>query len=83
MKQKLIRYLICLGDATSQWVNVAFLMSQNPNESISGRAWRMSDQSTFWKYARIAIDFIVFWEDAHCKASYLADYARAKALIEG
>jgi len=76
-------YLHTLGDATSQWVNVAFLFSANANESISGRAYRLENTSVFWKYARIVIDYVMFWDPQHCKSSYLADYQRAKRLIEG
>ena len=81
MKEEIINYLIRAGDATSQWVNVVFLGSKNPNESISGRAWRMQNRSTFWKYARPFIDTVIFWEDDHCELSYIADVRRAQTLI--
>jgi len=79
---KLLAYLIRVGDATSQWVNVVLLWSQNPNESISGRAYRLQDKSRAWAAARVIIDTVIFWEDKHCKLSYLADYRRAKEYIE-
>lgn len=75
------QYLIRLGDATSQWVNVVFLLSQNPNESVSGRAYRMRRRSG-WKQARYLIDIIFLpFEKDHCKASYDADLKRAAIML--
>ena len=76
-------YLIRVGDATSQWVNVVFLFSQNPNESISGRAWANDGTSRVWSVVRPVIDFVVFWEEDHCQLSYEADIQRAERLLEG
>ena len=81
MKEEIINYLIRVGDATSQWVNVVFLWSQNPNESISGRSWRLRNKSRPWGIARVVIDFVIFWEDDHCELSYDADVARAARLL--
>ena len=76
-------YLIHVGDATSQWVNVVFLLSQNPNESISGRSWRLRKNHTGWGYAKKAIDFLLSWmEDDHCYKAYQADLERARRLVE-
>jgi len=79
--RRLFNYLIHVGDATSQWVNVVFLMSKNPNESISGRAWRLRNESKAWSTARKVIDFLAFWEVNHCYLSYHADVRRAKELL--
>lgn len=67
--------LIRLGDATSQWVNA--LIGGNPNESLSGRAWRT--QSFWYK----VIDAILFFDKDHCKTSHENDVAYAKWLIKG
>jgi hypothetical protein len=88
MKQILInaiyafgRYLFRIGDATSQWVNVAFLLSKNPNESISGRSWRMR-RYYFWGKMRILIDWLASpFEEDHCQRSHEADVARAAQLL--
>lgn len=63
-----------LGDATSQLLNVA-LLNGNPNESISGRAWRSG-----WARVRAAIDAVL--GAGHCRGAYLWDIARAVRLIE-
>ena len=62
-------------------MNVVFLLSKNPNESISGRAYRMR-RCSGWKQARYLIDiaFIPFERD-HCKASYDADLKRAAIML--
>lgn len=82
MKEQIINYLIRIGDATSQLVNVVLFFSKNPNESISGRSWRLRNKSKAWGVARVVIDFVIFWEDNHCELSYEADVARAARLIK-
>ena len=83
MKAAFVSYLIRVGDATSQWVNVAFLFGENPNESISGRAWRMHDESKVWGIAYWTINKVFFLEDNHCEAAFLSDYQRAAELVRG
>ena len=36
------------------------------NETLSSRAWRLRDDS----HGHKIIDFLFFWEEAHCKVSY-------------
>ncbi|HRQ57669.1 MAG TPA: hypothetical protein PLN31_09630 [Azoarcus taiwanensis] len=70
------RYLHRLLDATSQWCNV-LLFAGEANHSISCDAYRL-------KRARLrrAIDWLFSpIEDRHCERSYLADVARARALV--
>ena len=75
------QYLIRIGDATSQWLNVVFLLSKNPNESISGRAYRMR-RCSGWKQVRYLIDIVFLpFEKDHCKASYDADLKRAAIML--
>ena len=81
LANSLLNYLIRVGDATSQWLNVVFLWSPNPNESISGRAWRLRNVYKAWSLVRKFLDFVVFWEEHHCELSYYADVRRAKALL--
>lgn len=74
-------YIIRVGDATSQWLNVVFLFSLNPNESISGRAYRLR-KFFGWREAQKAIDFLFLpFEPEHCKAAYEADLKRAEDVL--
>ena len=82
MLQRLFDYLIHVGDATSQWINVVFLFSNNPNESISGRCWRLRYKKP-WGLLRKFVDFLFSpFEDNHCELSYYADVRRAKKLLD-
>jgi hypothetical protein len=75
------QYLLRVGDATSQWLNVVLLLGANPNESISGRSYRLR-RCAGWKYARVCIDALFSpFEKDHCKASYDADLMRAETLL--
>lgn len=59
------KYLIRIGDATSQWVNTA--VGGHPNESLSGRAYRTNSK---WK---LVIDTILWFDIDHCKVAHLND----------
>lgn len=74
-------YLIHVGDATSQWVNVVFLFSDNPNESISGRAFANKGKSKAWYYAYRLINEIFFLQADHCREAWMNDFERAQRLI--
>jgi len=77
----IVNYLIRVGDATSQWLNVVLLLSQNPNESISGRAYRMQNV-WLWNKIRISIDWLASPLEAdHCKKAYDADVSKAAKLM--
>jgi len=80
--QPLFNYLIRVGDAASQLLNVLVFFGDNPNESISGRAWRLHKSSKFWKLMKICIDYIASpLELGHCEASHKADVSRAARLL--
>ncbi len=69
------------GDALSQLVNVALFLSKNPNESISGRAYRLR-RCSGWRQLRVFIDILFLpFEKDHCKASYDADLKRAAIML--
>jgi hypothetical protein len=70
-------YLIRLGDALSQLLNVA-LLNGDANESISGRAHREG-----WKTAERVINGLLrpLGPD-HCRTAYEADVARAWELVK-
>ena len=77
-----LRYLIRIGDAISQLINVAFLFGQSANESISGRAWRQRNTHRSWGIMRILIDWIASpLESDHCQKSYDNDVTRAALLL--
>lgn len=75
------QYLLRIGDATSQWLNVVILLGHNPNESISGRSYRMR-RCAGWRQLRAFIDIVFLpFEKDHCKASYDADLKRAAIML--
>ena len=77
-----INYFIRVSDAVSQLLNVVFLFSQNPNESISGRCYRMRHKKQ-WKVAMAVIDFLFSpIEVGHCEKSYDNDVLRASELLK-
>ena len=75
-------YFIRIGDAISQLLNVVFLWSQNPNESISGRCYRMRHKKQ-WKIAMNVVDFMFSpVEQEHCEKAYDNDVLRASELLK-
>ena len=78
--QEALGYVTRIGDASSQLVNVALLWGQNPNESVSGRSWRMKDKSKGWGWARASIDYV--FDDNHCERAYINDVARAEKTVQ-
>lgn len=76
------RWLLTIGDAVSQLLNVVIFFSQNANESISGRAWRLHKKYAFWYIIKVSIDWLASPMEAdHCQASHKADVARAARLL--
>lgn len=80
--QSLFDYLIRVGDALSQLVNVAVLLGENPNESISGRAFRRQRYSLPWRIVYNTVNFLFFNQFNHCRHAYLQDLHRARATIQ-
>jgi hypothetical protein len=83
--QPLFNYIIRVGDALSQLANVLIFMGKNPNESLSGRAYRERKAAkyaySFWWYMHLIINCLFWWQDNHCRAAYNADVARARELV--
>jgi hypothetical protein len=78
----LIQYVITIGDALSQLINVIVFFSQNANESVSGRAWRLRNKYAFWGIMHKVIDWCASpFEADHCEASHKADVGRAARLL--
>lgn len=77
---KLKQYIINLLVAFDQFINVLFL--GQPDETISSRAWRCKDSSSFWKFMRKLIDTIFFWQKDHCYYSFIAEVERHQITTE-
>ena len=74
-------YLLRVGDALSQLLNVALFNGQ-ANESLSGRSYRLR-RIPSWGYLYSFINSVFFWQEDHCKASYDADVTRAGQTLRG
>lgn len=75
-------YLIRVGDALSQILNVTVFMGDNANESVSGRSYRQRNDR-FWSWMRAAIDEVFSWFGVadHCERAYRQDLARASHTL--
>ena len=70
----MLKRFIKIGDALSQLANT-LLLAGDPNESISGRAYRLSrDRGRHWP--RRVIDALFFWEPDHCEQAHLSELLR-------
>lgn len=79
---RLCRYGVRVGDAVSQLINVVVFLSDNPNESLSGRSYRQK-RHWFWGKMLVVID-AMFWpiQTEHCRKSHEADVKRASDLLK-
>lgn len=75
-----LNYIVRTGDALSQLINVVIFLSENPNESLSGRSYRMMTHP-FWGKMYALINLLFFWQDNHCRLAYEADLQRARDLL--
>jgi hypothetical protein len=72
-----MKWLIKLGDALSQFLNV-LLLNGDPNHSISGDAWRYNRHKT-----RAVLDFVFYlFEKDHCYKAHLHDVRKATKLSQ-
>jgi hypothetical protein len=79
--EETLGYVTRVGDATSQFINVAILFGDNANESVSGRSHRLKDKSKAWAWLNASIDYV--FDENHCERAYNNDVARAaKTLSE-
>lgn len=75
-------YLRRCGDALSQLINVVIFLSENPNESLSGRSYR-ERRHWFWGKMLFLVDAIFFLlEKDHCRKSHQAEVRRASVLLK-
>ena len=73
-------YILNLLISFDQFINVLFL--GQPDETISSRAWRCKDVSSFWKVMRRSIDLLFFFQKEHCFNAYLAELERKQITTE-
>jgi len=79
--EETLGYVTRVGDATSQFINVAILFGDNANESVSGRSHRLKDKHKAWAWLGASIDYV--FDENHCERAYNNDVARAaKTLSE-
>lgn len=77
---KLKQYIINILITFDQFINVLFL--GQPDETISSRAWRCKDVSSFWRFMRKFIDLLFFFQPQHCFKAYLAELNRKQIQLE-
>lgn len=78
-----LNYVIRCGDAISQFLNVLIFFGGNPNESLSGRAYR-EKHKRFWYTIMKFLDWCFSpFQDEHCRKSHEADLARAAETLRG
>jgi len=82
MITKIKNYLLTVGDALSQLINVSVFLSEDANESLSGRAYTQR-HTKFWGvvYKTINLLYSVIGADNHCYQAYTKDLARASAYL--
>lgn len=77
------QYFITVGDALSQLLNAVIFLSNDANESLSGRCHR---ERYHWFYGRLrqSIDwfFAKFSDYGHCANAYRNDVQRAQRTVE-
>ena len=70
MFMKLLQVLI----AIDQTINAIF--NGYADETLSCRAYRRQHKNKFWKYGRIVIDALFFWQEDHCYKAYQSEVER-------
>ena len=71
---KIKTYLLNILISFDQFANVLFL--GQPDETISSRAWRCKDASSFWKVTHNLINKLFFFQKDHCHKAYLVELER-------
>ncbi len=77
--EETLGYVVRVGDATSQLINVAILFGDNANESVSGRSHRLKDKHKAWAWMNASINFV--FDDDHCERAYNNDVTRAAKTL--
>lgn len=77
---KPLRHFKQIAIAIDQLINT--LVGGMADETVSARAWRLKDSSRRWRYARVFIDALFFWQSEHCYNSYLSEVERKQLPSE-
>ena len=77
MKQYLLRVLAWL----SQGVN-CILLGGHHDVTVSARAYLNRKRSRGWYAAYRALNAVFFWQDDHCRDSWLADVIWANEVLD-
>lgn len=67
-------YFHQLAIAVDQLFNA--LLAGYADETLSSRAYRCQFDKRRWKIVRILIDGIFFWQEEHCRQSYINELIR-------
>lgn len=63
------------------WISIDQLVNAilggNADETISSRCWRNN-----WGYAVKVINYIIFWQNNHCRGAYAKNLERKAAPLE-
>ena len=83
MIREIINYILRVATCISQVAN-AILLFGDPDETISGRAYRRGtlDGNLIWMKVGKFINKIFFFQYNHVKSSYDHDIKRAKRVVE-
>ena len=77
---KLSKYITNVLIGFDQFINTIFLGF--PDETISSRAWRCKDVSSFWKVMHSLINKLFFFQKDHCHKAYLSELERKQIQLE-
>ena len=75
------RYIWSVAVWFSQGINVV-LLAGHPDMTVSARAHLRAPSSKRWALARRAINWVFFWEEDHCAASFANDVEFALEVLE-
>lgn len=74
------RYILEVLIAIDQLLNA--ILGGWYDETISSRAYRKSLDHSYsglaWRYVKVVIDFVFFWQIEHCKHSFINHSKRVK-----
>jgi hypothetical protein len=80
MKFNFLAWLTKTGSAFSQILNT-MLLQGDPNESISGRSYRLRDNK-YWGISYKLVNMLFFLQEDHCKEAYDKDLVWSERYVE-
>lgn len=73
----LVRILLSIDQLANVW-----LMGDEDN-SISSRSYMMEQtRGGWWVYVRKFIDTLFFWDEDHCRMSFIGEYVKKEQFLE-